>query len=129
MDTRNILAFPKALRVRLRGSNVINLAYIGNLIMPVDDSTILRHAYPCCQQGGPCCPRGLGGCCSHWRVDVWVKHVVRFGGADLQYHARRRWYDQSDGLSGVFLPRERRAFRRNLLRPLNMSGLSNFHLV
>ena len=80
-DVRNLHAFPSrggAFPSRLndfQSSPALNTAYMGNVLLPVSSRTILLHAFPCCAPKAECCP-GRGGCCSHWRVDAWIKSVV-----------------------------------------------------
>jgi hypothetical protein len=135
VDVRNVLAIPRPWldEVRFRGSPGLNTAFLGNLLLPVDSSTILSHSFPCCAPGGACCPYDdervflRAGCCSHWRADSWLKSTVQNGGADLQWFSRRRWYDQRN----VFKfgsPQEQLLQIWRMRRPANESGLSNDHL-
>ena len=44
-------------------------------LLPVDESTILLHAFPCCAPKQPCCPGGRNGCCAHWQVHSTHTHT------------------------------------------------------
>lgn len=133
-DVRNVLAIPhsRLKLVQFRSSPGLNAAFLGNLLLPVDSRNILLHSFPCCAPGAVCCPYDRGqrqlspGCCSHWRVDEWLKSTVQSGGADLQWFSRRRWYDQRNVKFGS--PQEKLFYLWRMRRPLNESGLSNNHL-
>ena len=95
-DCRNLLALPReagGAASPFKGSHVLNLAASSKQLMPVDASTILRHAFPCCQRGRECCPH-KGPCCSHNLVGAWMSAALNRSGVDLQWFTRLRGYDQ-----------------------------------
>jgi len=123
-DVRNVLAVPASRLRAFTSSPALTAAYLGNALLPVDESTILLHAFPCCAPKQPCCPGGRNGCCAHWQVHKWIGSVVAQGGADLTFFTRRRWYDQG-WKPQLRDRRERTNHVWQIRRPLNMSGMTN----
>ena len=81
MDCRNLLALPRGLG---RSSNTLELARASKVLLKVDTDTLAHHAYPCCREGGGCCPMGSRGardvghpsCCSWNTVRGFLRRTL-----------------------------------------------------
>ena len=71
VDCRNLIAFPRERTPLFRGSPTLNMVTASRKLFAVDSSSIVEHAYPCCQPGGACCPRRYG-CCTKEAVGPWL---------------------------------------------------------
>lgn len=70
MDCRNLICFPRG---RSFQSDTLDLAMSSKALVHVDARSIFEHAYPCCRQGGECCPAKSRGAkilgdpsCCYW---------------------------------------------------------------
>ena len=72
MDCRNILALPRSRSALFADSPTLNLAYAAGHLVPVDGTSVLQHAYPCCGPGRACC-RSARSCCTASTVDDWLR--------------------------------------------------------
>ena len=72
MDCRNILALPRSRSALFADSPTLNLAYAAGHLVPVDGTSVLQHAYPCCGPGRACC-RSARSCCTASTVDDWFR--------------------------------------------------------
>ena len=122
-DCRNLLCVHRSTRHALLGADALDLAIAARALQPVSARTVGDHAFPCCAVGAACCDGRARGCCTHHRVHAWLAERVTRGGADLQWFARTRWFDQP-----LFTFRQHRwlhaLHRREMLRAPNASGLS-----
>ena len=127
VDCRNLLLLPRDGFHRFQGSATLDLAVASGSLYAVDARSIGHFAYPCCRDGGECCPttRQLDQfCCTHKTVQHWLGSVLRGGGADLQWYTRTRWQDQPQHTWG----RARALIRRQeevMNRSLELAGFSN----
>jgi FkbM family methyltransferase len=96
-DTRNLLNIPRARTAEFLGAHALDLAAASRALVAVTNASVFEYAFPCCRRGGACCPldrRGRArGCCSHWRVDGWVRERQRGGSEDVRDFSRTRWYE------------------------------------
>ena len=72
LDCRNILALPRSRSALFADSPTLNLAYAAGRLVPVDEGSVLQHAYPCCEPGRACC-RSARSCCTASAVDNWLR--------------------------------------------------------
>ena len=79
MDIRNVLSLPRSRRNRWLSSNALDLALAARVLHPVDDTTILSHAFPCCRSGGACCKHPSRCCLGYGpqRVGLWLTRATR----------------------------------------------------
>ena len=76
MDIRNVLSLPRSRRGQWVSSNALDLALAARVLHPVDATTILSHAFPCCRAGGECCKDSFR-CCLPRDVRLWVTQATR----------------------------------------------------
>lgn len=76
MDIRNVLSLPRSRRGQWVSSNTLDLALAARVLHPVDATTILSHAFPCCRSGGECCKNSFR-CCLPRDVRLWVTQTTR----------------------------------------------------
>jgi hypothetical protein len=82
MDFRNLINIPRELLIDLQFSDTFNLAIATNAMTHVRADTtgdggyfdILELVYPCCRQGGECCPDDkVTKCCDEKVVNKWMR--------------------------------------------------------
>lgn len=101
-DIRNTINLPRSRRRQFQNSNVLDLGVASRALYVVDEDTVNQTAFPCCADGGACCPNpGAFTCCSHQAVHSWMAAAIREGSADLQFTTRTRWYDQESRLAPI----------------------------